>query len=120
MARWPHRPAPHFKQQVLCVGRRADTGPRIHRGARPFSLQSPRAQTVVPTATTIAAALAADPTIANMGPYTAGDADTEGVTTRKVPHSLARLWLLDEEGVSWQEFFGPIYLAIVTEGNEAA
>ena len=89
----------------------------------PTVFNLPRAQTVVPTATTIAAALAADPTIATMGPYTAGDADTEGVTTRKicpVPHSLAGLWLLDEEGVSWQEFFGPIYSAIVTEGKEAA
>ena len=98
-----------------------DRGHIVELDSTVFNL--PRSPTIVPTATTIAAALAADPTIANMGPYTAGDADTEGVTTRKicpVPHSLAGLWLLDEEGVSWQEFFGPIYSAIVTEGKEEA
>ena len=60
----------------------------------------PRASTVIPTTTIIVAALARDPNIATMGPYNTGDADTEGVTTRKIcpfPYSLAGLWLLDEK-----------------------
>jgi hypothetical protein len=79
---------------------------------------------VVPTVTAIVDALVADPTLSMMaGPYTAGDPDTEGVKTRKicpVPHSLAGLWLLHEEGITWQIFFGMIYPAIVAEGKEVA
>ena len=84
----------------------------------------PNTTAVVPTADTICLALTADPTLATMaGPYNGGDADTEGVKTRKIcpiPHSLAGLWLLDEDGVTWQRFFGTIYPAIVAEGKVEA
>ena len=84
----------------------------------------PNTTAVVPTVDTICLALTADPTLATMaGPYNGGDAGTEGVKTRKIcpiPHSLAGLWLLDEDGVTWQRFFGTIYPAIVAEGKVEA
>ena len=86
-----------------------------------FSL--PNAVTIVPTAAAITASLTADPTIAEMGPYNANDPDTEGVKTRKlcpVPHNLAGLWLMHDDGLTWQEFFGTVYPSIVAEGKEVA
>jgi hypothetical protein len=86
-----------------------------------FSL--PNAATTVPTAAAITAALTANPAIAVMGPYNANDPETEGVKTRKlcpVPHNLAGLWLMHDDGLTWQEFFGTVFPAIVAEGKEVA
>ena len=81
------------------------------------------AVSVVPTVPTILAALAADATILEMGPYAAGDAGTEGVKSRKicsVPHSIAGLFVTQPDGVTWQHYFTVVYPVIVGEGKQAA
>ncbi len=70
-----------------------------------FSLMS--STDVFPEVATIIDALAANPNIALMGPYSAGDSITEGVKSRKIvpaPHLLGGLWFLKEEGITWQKF----------------
>ena len=66
----------------------------------------PNVTTIIPTATAITNALTIDPALDTMlGPYVANAPDTKGVKMRKVcpvPYSLAGLWLLDKEGVTWQ------------------
>ena len=61
------------------------------------------ATVVVPDVATILAQIGADPTIATMGPYNAGDPDTEGVKSRKicaVPHNIAGLFFAHPQGVT--------------------
>ena len=98
-----------------------DRGHIVELDAAVFNL--PGTVTIVPNVTTITDALTAAPDLDTMaGPYTAGDPGVEGVKTRKicpVPHSLAGLWLLHEDGITWQYYFGTVYPAIVAEGNEA-
>ena len=53
--------------------------------------------------------------------YTAGDPSTKVVKTRKictVPHPLTVLWILNEDGITWQKFFGMVYPVIVSKGKE--
>ena len=72
-----------------------------------FSIPIPVA--VVPTAAVISNALAGDTPLDTMSsPYTAGNPDNEGVKTRNicpVPHPLAGLWLLDEDGITWKNMW---------------
>ena len=56
------------------------------------------------------------------GLYSVGDPNTEGVKTRKicpVPHPLTGLWILGEDRITWQKFFGTVYPATVNEAREA-
>ena len=67
----------------------------------------PTAAIHIPTTTAILAAIAADPNLTNMGPYTAGDADINIVKVQKirpVPHKLGGMFLHHEE-VTWQPYF---------------
>jgi len=76
----------------------------------------------IPTTAAILAAIAADPTITEMGPYAAGDAGIDTIKIRKIcpiPHTLGGVFLNYGE-VTWQTYFKVIYPVIVTEGNEAA
>ena len=80
----------------------------------------PGASVVVPTADAILAAITGDANIVKMGPYAAGDDNTNTLKARRicpVPHSLVGLFLA-MEAVTWQDYFARIYPLIVTEGKE--
>ena len=99
-----------------------DQGHIVEIDVRVFNLLN--VTTIVPTATAIANALTAYTALnAMVGLYVATNPNTKGVKTRKicpVPHPLAGLRLLGNEGVTWQQFFGTIYPTILAEGKEAA
>ena len=67
--------------------------------------------------------LTRDPALDTMaGPYAAGNPNTIGVKTRNicpVLHPFLGLWLLNEDGMTWQKFFGTIYPAIMNKVREA-
>ena len=74
---------------------------------------------VVPTVATIAAEFAADPAVAQLGPYAVQDAGTKSVKTCKIapiPHSLIETWLSYEDGITTEQFWRVIYPAIVSSG----
>ena len=79
---------------------------------------------VIPTVAAIANTLTTGQDLYKMsGTYTAGKPDIKGVKTRKIcpdPHSLAEMWLLDDDRITRQRFFGLIYPTIVTKEKEAA
>ena len=78
------------------------------------------AEAVVPTVPTILETLVADTAILEIGPYTTGDAGTEGVKPRKicsVPHSIVRLFVTQPDGITWRHYFTMMYSVIVGEGK---
>jgi hypothetical protein len=78
-------------------------------------------QQAVPTVNAITTAIAADPTLQMMGPYTAQDAHTEAVKTRKViaiPHFIGGLFLSQPEGVTARFFWESIYPVIEGAGKQ--
>jgi len=75
---------------------------------------------MVLTQATIVAALIADANLQLMGPYQNGDANTEGVKTRKmspVPHFIGGIWLFRPDGIMAQEFWILVYPIIVGQGK---
>ena len=78
-------------------------------------------QVAVPTVATILAAYAADATAAQLGPYTAADAGTEIVKTRRIvpiPHVLVGPWLAEADGIDAPRFWRVYYPLIVAAGQE--
>ena len=78
-------------------------------------------QVAVPSTATILAAYAADATTTQMGPYTAQDAGTEIVKTRRIvpiPHSLVGAWLSEADGVDAPRFWRVYYPLIAAAGHE--
>lgn len=76
---------------------------------------------VVPNVATIVGTLAADPNVELMGPYANGDANTEGVKTRKlcpVPHFVGGIWLSRPDGITPREFWTMVYPEIVNAGKQ--
>ena len=79
-------------------------------------------QHAVPTINDITAAIAADPDLQMMGPYTAADAHTEAVKTRRivpVPHFIGGLFLVHPDGISARQFWEDIYPVIEGAGKVA-
>ena len=79
------------------------------------------AQVAVPTVASVQAAYAADATATQMGPYTAADAGTEIVKTRRIvpiPHFLVGPWLAEMDGIDGPQFWRVYYPLIIAAGKE--
>ena len=79
-------------------------------------------QLAVPTVNHITSSIASDPNLEMLGPYTANDAHTEPVKTRRIvpiPHFLAGLWMPFSEGITAKYFWETVYPAIQAAGFEA-
>lgn len=77
-------------------------------------------QQAVPSINDITTAIAADPNLQMLGPYTATDAHTEVVKTRRiipVPHFIGGLFLTEPDGISARHFWERIYPAIEGAGK---
>lgn len=79
-------------------------------------------QHAVPTINDIITAIAADPNLRMMGPYTPADAHTEAVKTRRVvpvPHFIGGLFLAHPDGISARQFWEQVYPVIEGAGKVA-
>jgi hypothetical protein len=79
-------------------------------------------QHAVPTINDIITAIAADPNLQMMGPYTPGDTHTEAVKTRcvvPVPHFIGGLFLAHPDGISARQFWEQVYPVIEGAGKVA-
>ena len=78
-------------------------------------------QQAAPTVNAITTAIAADPALQMMGPYTTQDAHTEVIKTRKViaiPHFIGGLFLSQPDGVNARFFWESIYPVIEGAGKQ--
>ena len=96
-----------------------NTGHTVELDAGVFNLLNN--QQAAPTVNAITTAIAADPTLQMMGPYSAQDAHTEAVKTRKViaiPHFIGGLFLSQPDGVTARFFWESIYPVIEGAGKQ--
>jgi hypothetical protein len=77
-------------------------------------------QHAVPTINDIITAIAADPNLQMMGPYTPADDHTEAVKTCRVvpvPHFIGGLFLVHPDGISARQFWEQVYPVIEGAGK---
>lgn len=96
-----------------------NTGHTVELDSEVFNLVNN--QQAAPAVNAITTSIAADPTLQMIRPYTAQDAHTEAVKTRKViaiPHFIGGLFLIQPERVTERFFWESIYPVIEGAGKQ--